>query len=138
MVKFIDNSDKAMDWMRDSALKAIEEACILVETSAVLNAPPGETGKLAQDITHQAKQEGSSTRGFVGTNTEYALFVELGTGEFAKNGDGRKTPWRYQADNGKWYTTTGQRPQPFLEPAFIDNKEQIKRIMTDNFKKGLG
>ena len=49
----------------------------------------------------------------IGTNLFYALYVELGTGIFAEKGDGRKTPWVWWDQNGKFYFTRGMKPKPF-------------------------
>lgn len=67
--------------------KPLVKACVLVETTAKEKVPV-ETGTLKRSITHEI--EGNT--GIVGTNMEYAPYVEYGTGLFATNGDGRKTP----------------------------------------------
>ncbi|MDM0720058.1 HK97 gp10 family phage protein, partial [Clostridium perfringens] len=62
--------------------------------------------------------------GRVGNTMEYAPYVHQGTGIYAKDGNGRKTPWKYKVESGKykgWHITKGQRPQPFLEKAKIDS-----------------
>ena len=56
------------------------------------------------------------------------------TGEFSTNGMGRKTPWTYQMANGEWVTTTGQKAQPFLRPAFKDNVNNIEKAIKDELK----
>ena len=134
MTNFKDNSAQAIKWLRQQALKAMEEATLVVESSAVNNAPV-DTGALAQSINHQTMQDGARARGFVGTNQDYAMPVEFGTGEFAENGMGRQGGWVYRTPDGRFFHTTGQPPQPFLEPAFKENQENIKKIMTDNFRR---
>jgi phage gpG-like protein len=68
----------------------MKKACLLVENDAKRNCPV-DTGRLRQSITHRI--EGST--GIVGTNVEYAPYVEYGTGKHALGGNGRKTPWAY-------------------------------------------
>lgn len=64
----------------------------------------------------------------IGTNLFYALYVELGTGIFAENGDGRKTPWVWKDQNGKYHFTRGMKPQPFLRPAITGHLAEFKEI----------
>ena len=109
---------------------AIGKACALVERSAKEKAPKGN-GELRRSIT--SKVEG--TTGIVFTALEYAPYVEYGTGLFAENGGRKDVPWNYQDDKGEWHSTSGQHPQPFMRPALDENREQIKRIISE---EGLG
>lgn len=102
---------------------ALLNACLLVEASAREKAPVGDSGELRRSITHEV-EEGTHT-GYVGTNCEYAPYVEIGTGIYSSKGDGRKTPWKFQMRNGEWVTTQGSSPQPFLEPAANENTNNI-------------
>ena len=54
----------------------------------------------------------------IGTSVFYAPYVEYGTGKYAKDGTGRKTPWRFKKLKGGWVWTAGQKPKPFLFPAY--------------------
>lgn len=47
--------------------------------SAAKQLCPVDTGRLRSSITHTVTREGSSYRVTVGTNVEYAPFIELGT-----------------------------------------------------------
>ena len=134
MSNFKDNSDKAIRALRDAAYKGMTKAVELVEDQAELNSPY-DTGALRQSINNLVEGAGTSTiTGYVGTNSEYAILVEKGTGEFATNGAGRKEPWTYQMANGQWVTTTGQKPKPYLEPAFKDNIKNIEKAIADELR----
>ncbi len=67
----------------------------------------------------------------IGTQEPYGKYVEFGTGEYADpEGGGSKAkqiPWRYQAANGSWVTTKGNRPQPFLRPAYDTKKDEATK-----------
>lgn len=55
-----------------------------------------------------------------------------GTGIYAIDGDGRKTPWRYVSKAGKYkggHFTHGQRGKPFLEYAKLFNKDKISKVL---------
>lgn len=111
---------------------ALTKACLLVENEAKKNCQSSvKTGELRNSITHNVQDN----VGVIGTNIFYAPYVEFGTGIFAAEGNGRQDPWSYQDVEGNWYTTIGQNPQPFLEPALNDNIEEIKKIIADYVKK---
>lgn len=125
---FKDNSAMVKKAIVEQALKALTEACILVEGQAVMLAPV-DTGNLRNSIDYKVDRE--ELIGYVGTNVEYAIWIEFGTGEFAEKGNGRKGGWVYTTPEGKTFFTYGQPPRPYLRPAFRRNKNQIKKILED-------
>ena len=108
---------------------ALNESCLLVENTAKENCPV-DSGQLRNSITSNVSGE----TGEVGTNVEYAPYVEYGTGVY---NSGRLTPWSYQDASGEWHTTTGQKPQPFLVPALDSNRDKILNIFKEKVKEGL-
>ena len=110
----------------------LEKACLLVENKAKENCPV-QTGYLRRSITHEI----NGNEGIIGTNVEYAPYVEFGTGIFATEGNGRQTPWRYQTADGQWYTTKGHKAEPFLGPALENNKEEILKIFKEAIREEL-
>lgn len=81
----------------DAVAEALNKACLLVQNSAKEKVPVN-TGNLRNSITY--KVEGNE--GTVGTNVEYAPYIEYGTGLFSSQGDGRTdVPWRYQTADGE-------------------------------------
>ena len=112
----------------------IEEALgtcgAVVEKSAKQKAPK-DTGALRRSIT--SKVEGN--QGIIFTPLEYAPYVEYGTGLFAESGGRKDVPWHYQDDEGKWHSTSGQKPQPFMRPALEENKTLIKQILKEELTK---
>ena len=63
----------------------------------------------------------------IGSDAEYAIFVEKGTGIYAA--EGRQTPWFYVDDMGVGHFTHGMKAQPFLTPAAEDNINKIDEIV---------
>lgn len=122
---FIDNSQQGKDAINKATLQFLFKACILVEGQAVLLAPVG-TSRLRDSIDYHVDEK--ELIGYVGTNVEYAVYVEFGTGEFAENGRGRKGGWVYQDPSGEWFFTWGQEPQPYLRPAFREHKNDIESL----------
>ena len=83
-------------------------------------------GALKQSLTYIT--DAASRTVTVGSALLYALYVELGTGIFAEKGDGRKTPWGWKDQNGKYHFTRGMKPQPFLRPAITGHLAEFKEI----------
>lgn len=111
--------------------KKVEKACLVVETQAKQDCPVDQ-GILRASITSETEVTGEEIVGRIGSNLEYAPYVHNGTGIYAVNGDGRKTPWFYKVNAGKYkggHLTVGQKPQPFLEYASIFNRDKIEKIL---------
>lgn len=116
--KFIDQG------LNEKLSEALLKACLIVEAEAKKKCPGGD-GQLRQSITHDV--DSTALIGEVGTNVVYAPYVEIGTGIYSTQGNGRKTPWTYYSDKlGQFFTTIGQQAQPFLEPALNDNASKIE------------
>ena len=103
---------------------------------------PVDTGLLRNSIHTDVKYEDKEILGTVGTNLDYGIFVELGTGPV-----GAKSPkilppnitpkyktqgWYYKAKDGVRYTK-GQIAKPFLYPAFKANEHKAEEYI----KKGV-
>ena len=112
--------------------EAVGKACAVVERKAKEKAPK-DTGALRRSITSKVETEGQDIVGTVFTPLEYAPYVEYGTGLFAESGGRKDVPWNYQDDKGNWHSTSGQKPQPFMRPAFNESREEILRIIKEAF-----
>ncbi|MDO4384397.1 MAG: HK97 gp10 family phage protein [Clostridia bacterium] len=75
----------------------------------------------------------SQREAVIGSELENAIWEEFGTGEYAINGNGRKTPWRYCDVNGKWHTTTGKRPTRAFEKGRAKAEPKIIQRAKDVF-----
>lgn len=115
--------------------EGLNDACVRIEVAAKENCPVDD-GTLRASITHNV--DISKLQGEIGSNVEYAPYVEFGTGLYAIKGNGRKTPWKFQDAEGNWHYTAGMHPQPFLEKALEDNKEQIVNDIAKAIKGGMG
>lgn len=129
-MKFIDHSDEAKETLKKATIQWLFQACILVEGQAVALAKV-QTARLRNSIDYIVDE--GELIGYVGTNVEYAIYVEMGTGEFAENGNGRKGGWVYKDPSGEWFFTWGQEPQPYLRPAFRQKKAEIEALSKEIF-----
>lgn len=115
--------------------RALHEASILVEGKAVEKVHVGKIngGTLKQSITRLVQ----GTRAFIGTPLEYAPYEEFGT-----------RPHVIKPKNGKFLVFTiggkkiftkkvnhpGNKPHPFLRPAFFTSIKQINNIFKKLYK----
>lgn len=90
---------------------------------------PVDTGNLKRQITLSIEDDGMAA--VVEPETEYAFYLEFGTGLYAEKGMGRKTPWVYYNDKlGHYVRTHGMASQPFMRPAFYEQRNVfIKDLM---------
>ena len=135
--KFTDNSKAVKAEMQATMQKALESAALIVEASAKALAPV-DSGELRDKIDHNVKNTANGPTATIGSPLDYALYVEYGTGEKAENGAGRKGGWSYQTPDGEWHFTRGSEPQPFLRPAFRNNKTKVQDIIGKEFKTTFG
>ena len=96
-VQFIDNTIEVIGAIKDAALMFLEESAGELESQAMRNTRV-DTGQTKGAWSH--KIEESALQAIVGNPLENAIWEEFGTGEYAVNGNGRKTPWRYQDVRG--------------------------------------
>lgn len=130
-VEFRDNSKEVLAEFQEAAVRALEKCCLTAEGYAKRLCPV-DTGNLRNSISH--KVDDKEPAAYIGTNTEYAAYVEMGTGKYTEGG--RPTPWVYQDDNGNWHWTAGNPAQPFLKPAVADHPQTYRNIIEDEMKNG--
>lgn len=129
-IKIIDNSDLVKEELQAACLRALEKCGLTAEGYAKMLCPV-DTGNLRNSITHQVQE--SEQAAYVGTNSEYGPYVELGTGIYYPGG--RPTPWAYQDAKGNWHMTNGQRAKPYLKPAVADHVSTYKGIIESELKQ---
>lgn len=133
-IDLTDNSGLVKEEMQAAVLRALEKCGLTAEGYAKLLCPV-DTGNLRNSITHQYVRESDAVHTeYIGSASEYAAYVELGTGIYYPGG--RKTPWVYQDAKGNWHLTHGQRAQPYLKPAVADHATQYRSIIESELKNG--
>lgn len=129
IIEITDNSHLVKKEMQLAVLRALEKCGLTAEGYAKKNVSV-DTGNLRNSITHQV--DGGEPAVYIGSNSEYAAYVELGTGKYYPGG--RQTPWVYQDAKGNWHLTHGQRAQPYLKPAVADHVKTYKAIIEQELK----
>lgn len=84
-----------------------------------------DTGALRNHISYRVQDD----KCYVGSPQDYAIYNEYGTGIYAADGRGRKSPWAYKDARGHWHRTRGMKPIHFLKKALQEHKEQYRDIL---------
>lgn len=133
-IRLEDHSAEVYKELEAACQRALEKCGLVAEGYAkkLVNSP-GKfgTGALRNSITHTVTNSGERAA-YVGTNSEYGVYVECGTGIYYPGG--RQTPWVYQDAKGDWHLTHGQRAKPFIKPAVADHAAQYTRIIEQELK----
>lgn len=132
-IDVVDNSALVQEVFHAACLRALER-CGLVGEGYAKDLAPVDTGRGRNSISHKVDE--SEPAAYIGTNLDYMIYQELGTGIYAEGGGGRPTPWVYQDANGNWHWTRGNRAHPFLKPAVADHARTYQNIIEDELKNG--
>ncbi len=108
---------------------AVEASTKLIETSAKALCPV-DTGRLRDSITSTVEETGKTVVGTVSPNTDYAAFVEFGTGIAGASSPGAG-PGPYSP------TWAGMVAQPYMRPALDENREAIAELFRSEIALGL-
>ena len=130
-IEITDHSDAVKEAFEVAIMRGLEKCGLTAEGYAKKLCPVGN-GNLRNSITHQV-DTGTQTV-YIGSDLEYAPYVELGTGKYYPGG--RPTPWVYQDAHGNWHYTHGNRAQPYLKPAVAGHAPQYRAILEDALKDG--
>ena len=121
-IKFIDNSDKVQAMLEEALIAGLYDAGSIIRSQTKQNSrvATGQT-KNAWDYV---VDEGEMTV-TIGNSEENSIWEEFGTGIYAVNGDGRKTPWTYKDAKGVTHFTRGKKPMRMLFNAFVTKKNIV-------------
>ena len=130
-----DNSGAVLEAMQKAVARGLEAIGMTAEGYAkqtITDANRVDTGRLRNSISHTVKSEEEAV--YIGTNVEYAIWHEIGTGIYAEDGQGRKSPWAFKDEKGEWHMTSGVKPLHYLQKAAADHTDEYKRIMEASLK----
>lgn len=116
-------------------LEGVTDICMDIRNKAVQNITDNElvdTGVMRASIIFDVQEIPDGVEGAVGTDNEYSIYVHEGTGLYARSGNGRKeVPWVYRTPDGKFYSTKGIHPTPFLQ----DAADEVRPNMLNYFRR---
>lgn len=119
----------------DLIIKALTQCGMVAEGYAKTNLTRQhavDTGALRNSITYKVVNEDKGHTCYVGTDMEYAPYIEFGTGKYTSGG--RRTKWKYQDSKGEWHQTEGQQPRPYLKPAVTEHTDEYEKIIESTVK----
>lgn len=115
--------------LRAGALEIQNEARRLV---------PKRTRTLSRSIIiEEVSSSATAATVRVGPTEPYGKYIEYGTGIHAEGGNGRKTPWVWVTGDGKFITTRGMQPKPFMRPAADTKREKALAKFRRTFRQAL-
>lgn len=123
------NSEKILE-------RGMEKGCKRMQAEIKVNAPV-DTGDLRNSISVEKVGHLSFQ---VGTNKEYAVPVEYGTGKFGDPAVDHTTKesWVYFSDKlNQFVTTHGHPPTHFMHNAFMASKDEAVGIIVKELTKEL-
>jgi phosphotransferase system IIB component len=132
-VTFEDYSIKCKEAISQNVEAALEEAAGELE-SAVKRNTRVDTGQLKNSWRHTVASDGEQHEAVIGSELENAIWEELGTGEHALNGDGRKGGWYYVDAKGDGHFTRGKKPSRAFYKAFTALKAKLIQIIQEKLK----
>ncbi|HBC4807069.1 TPA: HK97 gp10 family phage protein [Staphylococcus aureus] len=127
LVKELENYERDMErWVKRGIAKTTAKI-----HNTIISLMPVDTGYLRESVTMDFKDSGFT--GVINIGSEYAIYVEYGTGIYATGPGGSratKIPWSFKGDDGEWYTTYGQAPQPFWNPAIDAGRKTFEQYFS--------
>lgn len=132
LVIFKDFSEEVKAELEAAAIAWLHEASGEL-TSQVKRNTAVDTGQLKNSWKYKIDE--AKLEGIVGSPLENAIWEEFGTGEYALNGNGRKTPWVYQDTKGNWHYTHGKHPKRALHKSYTTLKPKLIKLAQSKFKE---
>lgn len=150
-VEFKDNRISVKKGLGQKSLTWIDEVLAELESQTIRNSRT-DTGNTKRNWKHFIDE--SKSEGYLGNVLENALWEELGTGEYAINGDGRKGAWYvpvdrvtghkkptfygkvvivYNKEGKAFYKTNGKKPTRAMTKAFESKKNWAKKRAKEIF-----
>lgn len=146
-IKMEDNSESVKQLLAETVHNILDQWGLLVMSYAKkLAGRHVDTSRLINSITYAVddaqktvtigtnaqSDSGKWPNGYEAQPSPYPIYVELGTGIYAENHNGRPTPWYwYDMKTKQWHFTRGVKPRPFLRPAVEEHIDELREIAVE-------
>jgi hypothetical protein len=133
-IEFKDNSIEVKNRLNNMCIAWLYEAAgeLTSQTQRNSKVDSSHTKDAWKYVVDESKQSAT-----IGNPLENALWEELGTGEYALNGDGRKGGWSYKDKAGVWHYTKGKHPRRMLHKAYTALKKPMQKALETKLKEGM-
>lgn len=134
-VEFKSNRKEVEAEMRQAIEKALTMCGMTGERYAKENITKQkavDTGNLRNSMTYRVAMDENAV--YVGTNNEYAAYIELGTGAQNTIGGTPKPSWVYKGEDGEYHRAFPQPARPYLKPAVADHAKEYNKIIEETLK----
>lgn len=130
-IKVTNNCPAIMAALQNAAQRGLL-ACGEIAEGYAKDDCPVDTGNLRNNITHGMANENTVE---IGTNVEYGVYVECGTGSYSTVGGGTpKEQWIYKGDDGEFHLAHPMQARPYLKPAVADHTEEFLETLKESFQ----
>jgi hypothetical protein len=128
-IKVTDHSPEVLEALANAIERGLT-ACGMKGKDYAAAQAPADTGHLRQSMEYAV--DGNTC--YIGTNAEYAIWQEIGTGIYASSGGGRKTPWFYPKSDGEWGITSGSKPHHMIRDSVANHEDEYRSLLIDSLK----
>lgn len=130
-VVFEDYTIKVQNAIDDKINNALEECAGELESQVKRNSRV-DTGRTKNSFRHRVVD--SEHVAYIGSDSENAIWEEFGTGEYAIEGNGRKSGWKYKDAKGNWHYTVGKKPSRAFWRAYMSLKNKLINHIQNSLK----
>lgn len=125
-----DMSEEIKAAAKEQIINALVHIGMKMHEFAVKLVPVAEKngGALRDSIAFKVEPDEQAV--YIGSNSEYATYVELGTGQYSEVGGTPEKRWVYRDPlTGETRIGVPQKPRHFIKPAVADHGDTYKQIL---------
>lgn len=146
-VKFEDHKEEVLAAAKEKIygwLQAVGEDAASTAANVLTMTDTIDSGRLKNSInwaTQESYGDGDAPQAtpeansvYIGTNVDYAVWHEFGTGKYAESG-GRQTPWMFQDKDGEWHWTHGVPAKHYIQFGMTAHQSEYKNMLEQAMKE---
>jgi len=127
VITVTDNSAEVLAALENACQRALE-AIGMRASGYAKDLSPADTGLLQGSMDYLV--DGDTVN--VGTNTEYAIYQEIGTGIHASEGGGRQGGWYYPKADGSFGFTLGSEAHHMVRNSMADHTDEYMTLIVES------
>lgn len=135
-VKFTTNKEEVLTEAKDKIvawLNAIGQDASETSASVLTRTGTVDTGNLRDSISPAVDEANLCV--YIGTDVDYAIYHEFGTGIYAEGGTGRQTPWMFEGKDGEMHWTRGVPAKHFIQFGATAHQAEYKAMLEASLRE---